>query len=132
MYLLGNHVGEMMLIQGNTYTLNHPTSLIILTYWIEGSLGNNSVNASFFRSSIMRPTSAYRVNTASRLSTAGFGPAPPTAGRQPTTMTGFSMVRTIYLVAPTHIFVLLIVKRFIFKSRSVCNCALVDLLSEYK
>ncbi|XP_026738896.1 intraflagellar transport protein 74 homolog [Trichoplusia ni] len=44
------------------------------------------------RSSTMRPTSAYRGNTASRLSTAGFGPAPPTASRQPTAMTGFSMI----------------------------------------
>ncbi|XP_050554886.1 intraflagellar transport protein 74 homolog isoform X2 [Spodoptera frugiperda] len=40
----------------------------------------------------MRPTSAYRGSTASRLSTAGFGPAPPTASRQPTAMTGFSMI----------------------------------------
>ncbi|CAH0766203.1 unnamed protein product [Diatraea saccharalis] len=41
----------------------------------------------------MRPTSAYRPagGTASRLSTAGFGPAPPTASRQPA-MTGFSMI----------------------------------------
>ncbi|CAH0695463.1 unnamed protein product [Spodoptera exigua] len=44
------------------------------------------------RSSTMRPTSAYRGSTASRLSTAGFGPAPPTASRQPTAMTGFSMI----------------------------------------
>ncbi|CAG4977596.1 unnamed protein product [Parnassius apollo] len=45
------------------------------------------------RSGSMRPTSAYRGSTASRLSTAGFGPAPPTASRQPTaTMTGFSMI----------------------------------------
>ncbi|XP_068626940.1 intraflagellar transport protein 74 homolog [Battus philenor] len=40
----------------------------------------------------MRPTSAYRGSTASRVSTAGFGPAPPTASRQPTAMTGFSMI----------------------------------------
>ncbi|XP_073958337.1 intraflagellar transport protein 74 homolog isoform X3 [Choristoneura fumiferana] len=40
----------------------------------------------------MRPASAYRGGTASRLSTAGFGPAPPTASRQPTAMTGFSMI----------------------------------------
>ncbi|XP_022821387.1 intraflagellar transport protein 74 homolog [Spodoptera litura] len=44
------------------------------------------------RSGTMRPTSAYRGSTASRLSTAGFGPAPPTASRQPTAMTGFSMI----------------------------------------
>ncbi|XP_072940277.1 intraflagellar transport protein 74 homolog [Epargyreus clarus] len=44
------------------------------------------------RSGTMRPTSAYRGSTASRLSTAGFGPAPPTAGRQSTAMTGFSMI----------------------------------------
>lgn len=50
----------------------------------------------------MRPGSAYRGSTA-RLSTAGFGPAPPTANRQPTAMTGFSMVnkkityKTLYL-----------------------------------
>ncbi|CAK1602354.1 unnamed protein product [Parnassius mnemosyne] len=45
------------------------------------------------RSGSMRPTSAYRGSTASRLSTAGFGPAPLTASRQPTaTMTGFSMI----------------------------------------
>ncbi|XP_061385809.1 intraflagellar transport protein 74 homolog [Danaus plexippus] len=44
------------------------------------------------RSGTMRPTSAYRGGTASRLSTAGFGPAPPTASRQPTAMTGFSMI----------------------------------------
>ncbi|XP_062524780.1 intraflagellar transport protein 74 homolog [Bombyx mori] len=39
----------------------------------------------------MRPTSAYRGSTASRLTT-GFGPAPPTAGRQQTAVTGFSMI----------------------------------------
>ncbi|XP_026320248.1 intraflagellar transport protein 74 homolog [Hyposmocoma kahamanoa] len=44
------------------------------------------------RSGTMRPTSAYRGGTASRMSTAGFGPAPPTASRQPTAMTGFSMI----------------------------------------
>ncbi|KAI8438855.1 hypothetical protein MSG28_011201 [Choristoneura fumiferana] len=44
------------------------------------------------RSGSMRPASAYRGGTASRLSTAGFGPAPPTASRQPTAMTGFSMI----------------------------------------
>ncbi|KPJ16488.1 Intraflagellar transport protein 74-like [Papilio machaon] len=44
------------------------------------------------RSGSMRPTSAYRGSTASRLATAGFGPAPPTANRQPTAMTGFSMI----------------------------------------
>ncbi|XP_014356504.2 intraflagellar transport protein 74 homolog [Papilio machaon] len=44
------------------------------------------------RSDSMRPTSAYRGSTASRLATAGFGPAPPTANRQPTAMTGFSMI----------------------------------------
>ncbi|XP_046978887.1 intraflagellar transport protein 74 homolog [Vanessa cardui] len=44
------------------------------------------------RSGTMRPTSAYRGGTASRLSTAGFGPAPPTASRQTTAMTGFSMI----------------------------------------
>ncbi|XP_050362720.1 intraflagellar transport protein 74 homolog [Nymphalis io] len=44
------------------------------------------------RSGTMRPTSAYRGNTASRLSTAGFGPAPSTASRQTTAMTGFSMI----------------------------------------
>ncbi|XP_037298487.1 intraflagellar transport protein 74 homolog [Manduca sexta] len=44
------------------------------------------------RSGSMRPASAYRGNTASRLSTSGFGPAPPTASRQPTAMTGFSMI----------------------------------------
>ncbi|KAJ2948052.1 hypothetical protein O0L34_g9849 [Tuta absoluta] len=44
------------------------------------------------RSGSMRPTSAYRGGTASRMSTAGFGPAPPTAGRQPTALTGFSMI----------------------------------------
>ncbi|CAH4031372.1 unnamed protein product [Pieris brassicae] len=43
------------------------------------------------RSSTMRPTSAYRGSTA-RLSTASFGPAPPTAGRQQTAMSGFSMI----------------------------------------
>ncbi|RVE51132.1 hypothetical protein evm_004275 [Chilo suppressalis] len=45
------------------------------------------------RSAVMRPTSAYRPagGTASRMSTAGFGPAPPTASRQPA-MTGFSMI----------------------------------------
>lgn len=40
----------------------------------------------------MRPGSAYRGSTASRMSTAGFGPAPATASRQPTAMTGFPMV----------------------------------------
>nr|XP_026486598.1 intraflagellar transport protein 74 homolog [Vanessa tameamea] len=44
------------------------------------------------RSGTMRPTSAYRGGTASRLSTAGFGPAPPTASRQTNAMTGFSMI----------------------------------------
>ncbi|KPI95083.1 Intraflagellar transport protein 74-like [Papilio xuthus] len=44
------------------------------------------------RSGSMRPTSAYRGSTASRLATAGFGPAPSTASRQPTAMTGFSMI----------------------------------------
>ncbi|XP_034834735.1 intraflagellar transport protein 74 homolog [Maniola hyperantus] len=44
------------------------------------------------RSATMRPTSAYRGSTASRLSTAGFGPAPPTASRQSTAVTGFSMI----------------------------------------
>ncbi|XP_049882411.1 intraflagellar transport protein 74 homolog isoform X2 [Pectinophora gossypiella] len=44
------------------------------------------------RSGSMRPTSAYRGGTTSRMSTAGFGPAPPTASRQPTAMTGFSMI----------------------------------------
>ncbi|XP_060807667.1 intraflagellar transport protein 74 homolog [Amyelois transitella] len=44
------------------------------------------------RNGNMRPTSAYRGGTASRLSTAGFGPAPPTASRQQTAMTGFSMI----------------------------------------
>ncbi|CAH2050773.1 unnamed protein product, partial [Iphiclides podalirius] len=44
------------------------------------------------RSGNMRPTSAYRGHTASRLSTAAFGPPPTTAGRQPTAMTGFSMI----------------------------------------
>nr|XP_021206350.2 intraflagellar transport protein 74 homolog isoform X1 [Bombyx mori] len=43
------------------------------------------------RSGSMRPTSAYRGSTASRLTT-GFGPAPPTAGRQQTAVTGFSMI----------------------------------------
>ncbi|XP_038208103.1 intraflagellar transport protein 74 homolog [Zerene cesonia] len=43
------------------------------------------------RSGTMRPTSAYRGGTA-RLSTAGFGPAPPTASRQPTALTGISMI----------------------------------------
>ncbi|XP_039759620.1 intraflagellar transport protein 74 homolog [Pararge aegeria] len=44
------------------------------------------------RSGTMRPTSAYRGSTASRVSTAGFGPAPPTASRQSTAVTGFSMI----------------------------------------
>ncbi|XP_023935720.2 intraflagellar transport protein 74 homolog [Bicyclus anynana] len=44
------------------------------------------------RSGTMRPTSAYRGSTASRMSTAGFGPAPSTASRQPTAVTGFSMI----------------------------------------
>ncbi|XP_053619883.1 intraflagellar transport protein 74 homolog [Plodia interpunctella] len=44
------------------------------------------------RSGTMRPSSAYRGGTASRMSTAGFGPAPPTTGRQATAMTGFSMI----------------------------------------
>ncbi|XP_045768948.1 intraflagellar transport protein 74 homolog [Maniola jurtina] len=44
------------------------------------------------RSATMRPTSAYRGSTAFRLSTAGFGPAPPTASRQSTAVTGFSMI----------------------------------------
>ncbi|XP_063548316.1 intraflagellar transport protein 74 homolog [Cydia strobilella] len=44
------------------------------------------------RSGSMRPASAYRGGTASRLSTAALGPAPPTAGRQSTAMTGFSMI----------------------------------------
>ncbi|XP_050681924.1 intraflagellar transport protein 74 homolog isoform X1 [Leptidea sinapis] len=42
------------------------------------------------RSGSMRPTSAYRGSTG--LSTAGFGPAPQTATRQQTAMTGFSMI----------------------------------------
>ncbi|XP_050554885.1 intraflagellar transport protein 74 homolog isoform X1 [Spodoptera frugiperda] len=51
-----------------------------------------NTNSAVSRSGTMRPTSAYRGSTASRLSTAGFGPAPPTASRQPTAMTGFSMI----------------------------------------
>ncbi|KAJ0182326.1 hypothetical protein K1T71_001695 [Dendrolimus kikuchii] len=47
--------------------------------------------SSVSRSGSMRPASAYRGSTA-RLSTAGFGPAPPTASRQQTAMTGFSMI----------------------------------------
>ncbi|KAG7310434.1 hypothetical protein JYU34_003210 [Plutella xylostella] len=49
-------------------------------------------NSAVTRSGSMRPTSAYRGGTASRLATAGFGPAPTTASRQPTAMTGFSMI----------------------------------------
>ncbi|KAM3967630.1 intraflagellar transport protein 74 homolog [Aphomia sociella] len=44
------------------------------------------------RSGSMRPTSAYRGGTGSRMSTAGFGPAPPTASRQATALTGFSRI----------------------------------------
>uniref|UniRef100_A0A2H1W1P9 SFRICE_017257 n=1 Tax=Spodoptera frugiperda TaxID=7108 RepID=A0A2H1W1P9_SPOFR len=51
-----------------------------------------NTNSAVSRSGTMRPTSAYRGSTASRLSTAGFGPTPPTASRQPTAMTGFSMI----------------------------------------
>ena len=43
----------------------------------------------------MRPTSAYRGSTASRMGTAGFGPAPPTASKQSSSMTGFSMVQLL-------------------------------------
>lgn len=53
---------------------------------------NSNTSSAVSRSSTMRPTSAYRVSTASRLSTSGFGPAPPTASRQPTAITGFSMI----------------------------------------
>ncbi|CAG9136351.1 unnamed protein product [Plutella xylostella] len=49
-------------------------------------------NSAVTRSGSMRPTSAYRGGTTSRLATAGFGPAPTTASRQPTAMTGFSMI----------------------------------------
>ncbi|XP_022130307.2 intraflagellar transport protein 74 homolog isoform X1 [Pieris rapae] len=48
-------------------------------------------SGSVLSSSTMRPSSAYRGSTA-RLSTASFGPAPPTAGRQQTAMSGFSMI----------------------------------------
>ncbi|KAI5645010.1 hypothetical protein NE865_02984 [Phthorimaea operculella] len=53
----------------------------------------NNSGSGVSRSGSMRPMSAYRGGTASRMSTAGFGPAPPTAGRQQTAaLTGFSMI----------------------------------------